>query len=143
LRDRREDIPLLANYFLERFGKPAWSISKPALDRMMAHDWPGNVRELENAIERAVILSEGSPIEPESLPAAVTGHAAAPLGALPPNAPPTLETIEKAYILYVLEQTGGVKTAAAELLGIDPSTLHRKIDRYGLRINAAQERAEA
>jgi two-component system response regulator HydG len=104
------------------------------MERLLAHTWPGNVRELENVVERAVIMSEDDPIGPEALAEGIGAPAAHPLGGLPEaGTPPTLETIERAYIAYVLEQTGGVKTAAAEVLGIDPSTLHRKIDRYGLR----------
>ena len=134
LRERMEDIPILAGLFLERYAGPGGTFSPDAMARLGAHSWPGNVRELENAVERAVIMGEDGPIRPEALPEGVGRPPSQPLGALPEaGVPPTLETIERAYILYVLDQVAGVKTAAAELLGIDPSTLHRKMDRYGLR----------
>ena len=107
---------------------------------MQAYDWPGNVRELENAVERAVIISDREVIDVDDLPARLTDPPQERLGALrEEGATPTLETIEKAYINWVLDQTGGVKTRAAEILGIDPSTLHRKMDRYGMREGAEED----
>ena len=137
LRERREDIPLLAEYFLQRFAevrdRTPPRLTPEALTALQEYDWPGNVRELENAIERAMVLSDGGDITPASLPARITGKAALPLVSdrLPPN--PPLEIIERAYIHWVLQTESGNKTRAAEVLGIDPSTLYRKLVRYGLQ----------
>ena len=99
---------------------------------MQAYPWPGNVRELENAMERAVILSNGPEILADALPKAVTEQRSTPLVSprTPPN--PTLEAIERAYIMWVLGNEHGNKSRTAEVLGIDPSTLYRKLGRYGL-----------
>jgi two-component system response regulator HydG len=133
LRDRREDIPLLADYFLGRGGLEGESrrLAPETVDVLMEYDWPGNVRELENALERAVVVSSRALIEPGALPERVREAPPPRLGAseLPPN--PTMEVVERAYILWVLESEGGNKTRAAEVLGIDPSTLYRKLNRYG------------
>jgi two-component system response regulator HydG len=104
-----------------------------ALEVLQAYDWPGNVRELENALERAVILSSGDAIDVKSLPAKVTERRAEPLvSEQRATTNPTLEAIEKAYILWVLQSEGGNKSRAADALGIDPSTLYRKLSRYGV-----------
>lgn len=135
LRERRDDIPLLAAHFLqrmaERLGREGIELSEEALDILTRYDWPGNVRELENALERAAVLSRGGTILPSALPQRVRE---APVPALvsdrlPPN--PTLDVIEQAYIQWVLAAEGGNKSRAAEVLGIDPSTLYRKLSRYG------------
>jgi DNA-binding NtrC family response regulator len=137
LRERRDDIAILAEFFLERFaasrGRAAPTLVADALTVLQEYDWPGNVRELENALERAIVLSTGDAITPESLPARITTRAVHPLVSdrLPPN--PSLEIIERAYIQWVLHAEGGNKTRAAEVLGIDPSTLYRKLVRYGLQ----------
>jgi DNA-binding NtrC family response regulator len=136
LRERAEDVPLLAAHFLERFatqhGRETLRLTPAALEAMQEYDWPGNVRELENALERAAVLSAGEDIEPAALPARITQRAPEPLvtANLPPN--PTMEIIERAYINWVLQSEGGNKTRAAEVLGIDPSTLYRKLMRYGM-----------
>jgi two-component system response regulator HydG len=98
----------------------------------MEYAWPGNVRELENALERAVILSSGEEIGPEALPERITERRVEPLvsARTPPN--PTLEAVERAYIMWVLQSENGNKSRAAEALGIDPSTLYRKLTRYGV-----------
>jgi DNA-binding NtrC family response regulator len=137
LRDRRDDVALLAEFFLERFassrGRTAPVLSADALTVLQEYDWPGNVRELENALERAIVLSSGDVITPASLPDRITTRNVQPLVSdrLPPN--PSLEIIERAYIQWVLQAEGGNKTRAAEILGIDPSTLYRKLVRYGLQ----------
>lgn len=134
LRDRPQDIPLLARHFLGRFSHGGKRFSDEALGLLQGYEWPGNVRELENAVERAVIMTGADVIGADALPDRLSTPAIERVGAIPEtSATPTLETIEKAYIAWVLQQTGGVKTAAAEMLGIDPSTLHRKMDRYGMR----------
>ncbi len=135
LRQRREDIPLLAETFLERSatlrGGAPKQLSEGALDVLMAYQWPGNVRELENALERAVILSAGSVIHQDALPERITERRAEPLVTERVPTSPTLEAIERAYIQWVLQNEGGNKSRAAEMLGIDPSTLYRKLVRYG------------
>ena len=136
LRDRPEDVPLLTEAFLKRFaetrGKAGVRLSQEAVEALQAHDWPGNVRELENALERAVVLTGEGEIPLSALPSRLTERAVQPLVSdkLPPN--PTLEIIERAYIFWVLQAEGGNKSRAAEVLGIDPSTLYRKLMRYGM-----------
>ncbi|MFL5384973.1 MAG: sigma-54-dependent transcriptional regulator [Longimicrobiaceae bacterium] len=135
LRDRPDDVPLLAEHFLQRFaasrGRKVRLVPE-TLEAMQGYDWPGNVRELENALERAAVMTPGEEIGPDALPAKITERAPQPLvqASLPPN--PTLEIIERAYIHWVLQAEGGNKTRAAEVLGIDPSTLYRKLLRYGM-----------
>ena len=97
---------------------------------LLAYDWPGNVRELENALERAVVLSKGDAIDLDALPEKLTERRAEPLVAERSHPNPTLDVIERAYITWVLQSEGGNKTRAAEVLGIDPSTLYRKLSRY-------------
>jgi two-component system response regulator HydG len=135
LRQRVDDIPVLADSFLSRSaaqrGETKKTIGETALDVMLAYQWPGNVRELENALERAVILTAGSEITPESLPERITARRAEPLVSERTPTSPTLEAIERAYIEWVLQNEGGNKSRAADMLGIDPSTLYRKLARYG------------
>ena len=136
LRDRAEDVPLLASFFLERFaggrGRETPRLSQEAVDALASYDWPGNVRELENALERAAVLTAEGEIQVSALPVRITERAPQPLvsASLPPN--PTLEIVERAYIHWVLHSESGNKTRAAEVLGIDPSTLYRKLLRYGM-----------
>ncbi len=135
LRHRSEDIPLLAESFLARSAKARHETPKvlgeETLDALMAYGWPGNVRELENALERAVILTQGDTIRPDALPERVTARRAEPLVSERTPVTPTLEAIERAYIQWVLQNEGGNKSRAADMLGIDPSTLYRKLARYG------------
>ena len=134
LRERPEDIPLLAEAFLKRIaearGQEVCELSQDALDSIMVFDWPGNVRELENALERAAILSRGTQITPEVLPEIVTARKSQSLVDDRPMDNPTLDVIERSYIMWVLQAEGGNKTRTAEVLGIDPSTLYRKLGRY-------------
>jgi PAS domain S-box-containing protein len=136
LRERRDDIVLLAEGFLQRSGEQRQEAPKrlgdDAVEAMLSYAWPGNVRELENALERAVILSTGTTIGVTALPERVSERQSEPLVAERATPNPTLETIERAYILFVLQAEQGNKTRAAEMLGIDPSTLHRKLARYGV-----------
>ena len=136
LRERRDDIILLAEGFLHRSGEQRGELPKrigdDAAEAMLGYNWPGNVRELENALERAVILSTGGTIGVGALPERVSERHSEPLVADRAAPNPTLETIERAYILFVLGAEQGNKTRAAEALGIDPSTLHRKLARYGV-----------
>ncbi len=132
LRVRRDDVPILADAFLKRMahgGEPK-RVAEPAMDALLAYDWPGNVRELENALERAAMLTTGAEIPVSALPERVTERRAEPLVSERPPANPTLDVIERAYILFVLHAEAGNKTRAAEVLGIDPSTLYRKLGRY-------------
>jgi two-component system response regulator HydG len=136
LRQRRDDIPVLAEYFLNRIAgqrsEPQKRLTPEALELLIEYNWPGNVRELENALERSVILTTNDEIGPDLLPERVTQRKAEPLVSTrtPPN--PTLEAVERAYIMWVLQSEGGNKSRAAEVLGIDPSTLYRKLSRYGV-----------
>ena len=136
LRKRREDILSLAQRFLlqaaARCGKEVTGITPIAAERLLAYDWPGNVRELENYIERAVVLTEH-----EQLLAADFPHSlleAQPVGTSEPYAMPAqpipLAELEKRYIMKVLRDAGGNKSAAARLLGFDRRTLYRKLERY-------------
>ena len=134
LRERREDILLLIESFLQHLASEQQTepkaLSADTLDAVMVYEWPGNVRELENALEHAWVLSKGSVIEPAALPERITKRKKEPLVSERSYDNPTLEVIERAYIMYVLQSEGGNKTRAAEVLGIDPSTLYRKLSRY-------------
>jgi DNA-binding NtrC family response regulator len=134
LRDRRDDLVLLIDHFFQELATERESapkaLSSEALDAVMVYDWPGNVRELQNALEHAVVLSKGTLIEPGALPERITRRRREPLVAERSSPNPSLEVIERAYIMWVLQAEGGNKTRAAEVLGIDPSTLYRKLSRY-------------
>jgi DNA-binding NtrC family response regulator len=135
LRERREDIPVLARHFLRKAGGEApdtFSLTEEAMRVLAEYDWPGNVRELENALERAVVVSARADIAPAALPERVREAPPPRLGVVDLQANPTMEVVERAYILWVLQSEGGNKTRAAEVLGIDPSTLYRKLNRYGI-----------
>ncbi len=137
LRDRREDIPLLVRHFLQRRSpngedEAAVLCSTDTLEVLAAYDWPGNVRELENALERAAIMTKNGVIEPSHLPERVKEAPAPALVNDQSPSNPSMEVIERAYIKWVLQAEGGNKTRAAEVLGIDPSTLYRKLNRYGI-----------
>jgi len=141
LRQRREDIPLLAEHFLQRSaaqtpGQSPKRLSTEALEALQEYQWPGNVRELENALERAVILTPGDRIGVDVLPERVTERKSEPLITARQPANPTLEAVERAYIIWALQSVGGNKSRAAEMLGIDPSTLYRKLSRYGVESDA-------
>jgi transcriptional regulator with PAS, ATPase and Fis domain len=132
LRERREDVPLLAQEFLDRLahelGREVSGISEEALRLLMDHDWPGNVRELENAIERALVSCKSGVLGAEDFAFLSRTPAAAPGPALPPGL--TLQDMEKQYIAATLARLAGNVKAAAEALGIDRSTLYEKIKRY-------------
>ncbi len=142
LRERREDIPLFTAHFLSRAGRgrpgrgegegAPPTLDEEATEALLGYDWPGNVRELENALERAVVVAGGLTIGVEDLPQRILEPPTPRLAdeLLPPN--PPMEVIERAYIEWVLRAEGGNKSRAAEVLGIDPSTLYRKLNRYGL-----------
>jgi two-component system response regulator HydG len=133
LRDRRDDLILLIDAFLQGMAdgdEAPKALSSEAMDAVMVYEWPGNVRELQNALEHAVVLSTGALIEPQHLPDRITRRKKEPLVAERAQPNPSLDLIERAYIMFVLQAEGGNKTRAAEVLGIDPSTLYRKLSRY-------------
>jgi DNA-binding NtrC family response regulator len=135
LRQRLDDVPLLCEAFLARHAEqrnePQKQLTDAAMDVFQSYGWPGNVRELENALERAVILTPGETIDVSGLPERISERQADPLVSERTAPNPTMETIERAYIMWVLQSEQGNKTRAAEVLGIDPSTLHRKLSRFG------------
>jgi DNA-binding NtrC family response regulator len=126
LRERREDIPLLAAHFVRKFSasmnKRVTGVTPAGIAMLTRHDWPGNVRELENAVERAMVVARGAELEPQDFNLKIS----------PSNGTSrTLEEAERAHILAVLEECGGNQTLAAERLDIDRVTLHNKLKRYG------------
>jgi two-component system response regulator HydG len=134
LRERRDDLLLLIENFLQQIasetgGEPK-ALTSDALDAVMVYEWPGNVRELENALEHAGVLTRSGLIDVAALPERITRRRKEPLVAERSLQNPTLDVIERAYIMWVLQVEGGNKTRAAEVLGIDPSTLYRKLSRY-------------
>jgi DNA-binding NtrC family response regulator len=141
LRERTEDIPLLVDHFLKRAcgaeyqGKLGAHIEEQALRCLQSYDWPGNVRELENVIERANIIREGERIALKDLPLGLTEGSGsdAPHGTPLVGGMITLEELEKAHILGVLEATGGARKQTSEILGINASTLYRKLKKYGVQ----------
>ncbi len=130
LRERIEDIPLLIDHFLERHG---WReghggrFAPAALQRLLDYHWPGNVRELENVIEHLSVLGPPHRLGEEELPARIVAPPREEFVSDRPKPTPSLEVMEAAYIGWVLEQVGGNKKEAARVLGIDPSTLYRKL----------------
>jgi two-component system response regulator HydG len=131
LRERKTDIPLLVNTFLEKFSDPArpiHSISEDAMRRIMSYDWPGNIRELENAIERAVALGSGPILHVGDLPSNLQYTSTEKLADVDELVP--LETLERRAIFRALQETSGDKLAAARLLGIGKTTLYRKLKQY-------------
>jgi DNA-binding NtrC family response regulator len=132
LRERKSDIPLLVNSFLEKFSdpqRPLRTISEDAMRRLMAYDWPGNVRELENAVERAVALGSGPILHMGDLPSNLQQGGSDK--SLDSDELTTLDEMERRAILRALRETNGDKLAAARLLGIGKTTLYRKLKQYG------------
>jgi len=137
LRKRRDDIPLLVNHFLAKYNenidvKHQKAITKAAMDVLVNYNWPGNVRELENVIERAVILSDGNEIESDALPDKIREKEPSSQQLIMEKVQVTLEELEREYLLKVLDDTNWQKKKASSILGINASTLYRKIQRYGL-----------
>jgi two-component system, NtrC family, response regulator PilR len=137
LRERPADIEELMDYFLvrscRRHNLGLKQLTPESRSLLRAYGWPGNVRELENTIERAVILCESELIDAAALPGKISSGAAPSAGGAA-NVPlaGTLEEVERDYMLRVLETTGWQKKKASEILGIDPSTIYRKLQRYGI-----------
>lgn len=137
LEDRREDIPLLAHHFLQKYSKELKrnlkGITSEAMSAMMAYQWKGQVRELENVIERAVLLSDNEYLSVEDLPGAIRNATGAENYNMDSNKlEEAVQVFEKHHIQSILKRTDGNKSEAARLLGIDPSTLYRKMERLGL-----------
>ena len=137
LRERREDVPLLVRHFIQRLaekrGLPMKGITRDAMELLCDYDWPGNVRELENVLERMVLLEERDSLDRESLPEKLLESPdRSPKAFFEGKPRATLEELEKEYLLQVLESTGWQKKKASAILGINASTLYRKIQRYGL-----------
>ncbi|HKT69363.1 MAG TPA: sigma-54 dependent transcriptional regulator [Terriglobales bacterium] len=148
LRDRRSDIPDLAQWFLSRYAptQPI-KITTAAMKCLRAYDWPGNVRELENCIERAVALGDQQVIDVGDLPPGIQSLSASgdclAQGFAPPTDSTDLEDIERVTIERVFEQVNGDKTLAGQLLGISRATLYRKLKRYGIGLKASGAAAGA
>jgi len=132
LRERKNDIPILANFFLQRFsrenGKNIKAFSDGALESLVAYDWPGNVRELENAVERAVVMTNNDLVQQDALPTNVAPRMGA--DGSPPIPGSTLEEIERFAILKTLEETGGSTSRAADILGISVRKIQYKLHAY-------------
>jgi len=133
LRERREDIPLLVEHFLDRHRTsvgPAKAMAPEAMRALSEYPWPGNVRELSNMVERLAILAPGPVIGLEDLPPSLRAAPRPAAPARPPEAPPSLAEMEREHIARVLAHTRGKKMQAARLLGIDLKTLNKKIKDY-------------
>ncbi len=131
LRDRREDIPLLVQHFINKYATetPPPEISPDALVLLSTYAWPGNVRQLENAIHRAMAVSPSSTILPEDLPVELRDPGAAPSMSPAPGSGTNLRQLKRRHVLEVLERAGGNKLRAAQMLGIDRRTLYRILER--------------
>ena len=141
LRDRRSDIPVLVRHFIEKLRdrtcSPVRSVGEPALNRLLEHHWPGNVRELENVLERALVMAESEVLEPFDLPdLAENGGMQSPSDpALPAGGMDltrVVEGMEERLLRQALAQARGVKAEAARLLGLKPSALYYKLEKYGI-----------
>jgi DNA-binding NtrC family response regulator len=141
LRERADDIPLLAQHFLNYYGqesgKPVPTFSEKAMELLCSHPWPGNIRELENAIEQAVALSYQPVLTPEDLPREVREQRAARIASVAPANgqfvfpdTPSLEEVKKRYVLHVLQLTSGNVSATARILNVDRRSLYRMLARY-------------
>jgi PAS domain S-box-containing protein len=141
LRERRDDVPLLVHFLVNRFasriGKHLDGVDRPTMQRLQDYPWPGNVRELENVLERAVILAAGPVLDIDPSPQAVQGTAPAE------TRQPTLESMERDYILTVLRQTDWVidgPRGAARVLGLHPNTLRNRLKKLGLERDSHRPR---
>jgi DNA-binding NtrC family response regulator len=139
LRDRRSDIPLLADRFLRAAAeRGGLRFQEEVVKTLVAYDWPGNVRELESAVEYAVLRARGAEVTPEDLPLKLQSEevrakaARSPLSALFDDLP-TIEELERRYLLHVLDAVGGNRSRAAEVMGIDRRTLYRMAERFGMK----------
>jgi DNA-binding NtrC family response regulator len=136
LRERRLDIPVLVGHFIERASARTGrriTLSSEAIDALMRYDWPGNVRELENTIERLAIFSPSGLVDLSDLTAEMQGKEGTTDGGLFAGLP-TLDQLEKRYLVHVLEAAAGSRTRAAEILGVDRRTLYRMAERFGISL---------
>ena len=137
LRERKEDIPLLIQHFLEKYShettKQVDHITPDAIERLIAYEWPGNVRELENAIERAVVLAKSRTLDIQDFSFVQTSP-------LMPSKPMSLREMEKFYIRRILDECGWNITRAAKILDINRVTLHKKIKRFEMQKNSSETR---
>jgi len=136
LRDRREDIPLLVEHFLEKHardaGKHIARVDPRAMEALVNHGWPGNVRELENVVHRSLLVAAGMDLAPDDLPSGLTAGRS-PVEAVVEAGPMSLEEMERAAIVRALEHNQNNLSDVARQLGIGRSTLYRKLEQYGLR----------
>jgi len=141
LRDRREDIPLLVENFLERLAaemkKKIDGLSAEAMSAVLAHDWPGNVRELRNVLERGAVVTQGTTIQLPDLGLPARGEPHPPR----PGTMASLEEVERRHVAAVLSHTGGNVSQSARILGIDRVTLYNKMKKWGLRRDGEDEPA--
>lgn len=144
LRERRSDIPLLAERFLlnamENAGRGQLRFHEETIKLLVAYDWPGNVRELESAVEHGALHARGTEIAPEDLPPKLRSEELQALAARSPLAAlyddlPTLNELERRYLLHVLEVMNGSRTRAAEVMDIDRRTLYRMAERFGIKLD--------
>jgi DNA-binding NtrC family response regulator len=131
LRERREDIPLLLEHFIaeyaQKYNFPAKRLSAEALDALIAHTWPGNVRELRHAVERAIVLAEGTTFQAADFPLAGTDG---PVSVSPDVS--TLDALERTGIAKALERYEGNVSRTAKALGVTRASLYRRMEKYGL-----------
>ncbi|MCK9233253.1 MAG: sigma-54 dependent transcriptional regulator [Syntrophales bacterium] len=140
LRERKEDIPLLAAHFLERAGHPV-RLAEDTLQILTAHAWPGNVRELQNTLERAAVLAENGLITPSLLPGHLTGAILSqviqpPDASQPKSIDERIDEVEKGLIIEALNRSGGVQVKAAELLGINQRSLWHRIKKLHIDVDS-------
>jgi Response regulator containing CheY-like receiver, AAA-type ATPase, and DNA-binding domains len=137
LRERKEDIPLLVNYFAQKYSakcnRRVTGISQDVRDFLVGYDWPGNVRELENAIERAVVLGTTEVILPEDLPEAILERELSPSTSSTWKYHEAVTQTKKRIILDAMEKVNGNYTEAARLLGVHPNYLHRLIRQLNIK----------
>lgn len=146
LRERAEDVPLLAQHFLSRYAeendKAISEIAARAMELLLDHSWPGNVRELENVVERAVVLSAGEVLDVDLLPATVRqpSSPSLPQASFPEEGMSFKDAVsdyERQLIIKALQSSGGVQKRAAELLQVKPTTLHEMMKRLNISAEAA------
>ncbi len=142
LRNRVDDIAILVDHFINKYcsriNSEPKEIAPDVMGAFLKYNWPGNVRELENIIERAILLSRSNTITLDDFPSKITEYKGKAIVSDDQPETPTLESIEKAYIYFVMSQSKGKKAKAAKVLGIDNSTLYRKLERYKLQGNDSE-----
>lgn len=142
LRERREDIPVLAEYFLSKH-TPEVKLSSTALQYLIGYSWPGNIRELQNALERAAIIAEDGIIEPAQLPVLMTGEIIGKNYFTAMTAEKSIDDrlseIEKGIIIEALTRAGGIQAKAAQILGIKQRSLWHRIEKYGIDVQAMKK----